>query len=273
MSTARAPRRKRTEPTPVSLTLDRILIAAAAVGLAVSLYLATVDLMGGSTLCLEGSDCDAVRGSSYGKLLGVSLSSIGVAYFALVLGLAFGRAVHYRWLRQVVGGMGLGAGLLFLGVQAVTLRMWCPYCLIVDAAALVIGVRTLLPLPGLSMLRTSAGAALSVAVLLGGYAFTPTTVASQPTDELSLLADHLKQSGAAFYGAYWCPHCQNQKKMFGSAASRLPYVECDARGKDAQVAACQAAGVRAYPTWVINGERREGELSVSDLKRLSRYGS
>jgi thiol-disulfide isomerase/thioredoxin len=38
------------------------------------------------------------------------------------------------------------------------------------------------------------------------------------------LASCLKEKGAVFYGAFWCPHCQNQKAMFGKSAKLLPYV-------------------------------------------------
>ena len=39
-------------------------------------------------------------------------------------------------------------------------------------------------------------------------------------------AQCLKDKGAIFYGAFWCPHCQNQKAMFGKSVQFLPYVEC-----------------------------------------------
>ena len=29
------------------------------------------------------------------------------------------------------------------------------------------------------------------------------------------LTQHLKQVGAKMYGAFWCPHCQEQKQLFG----------------------------------------------------------
>ena len=29
------------------------------------------------------------------------------------------------------------------------------------------------------------------------------------------------------YGLYWCPHCIEQKEMFGDAFHYVPYVECD----------------------------------------------
>ena len=32
------------------------------------------------------------------------------------------------------------------------------------------------------------------------------------------------------------------------------------------VPACEAAGVRAFPTWVVNGRTVEGELSLDELE-------
>ena len=46
--------------------------------------------------------------------------------------------------------------------------------------------------------------------------------------------------------AYWCPHCREQKVLFGSAATKLPYVECDPAGRGAEPDRCLAADVRAY---------------------------
>ena len=48
---------------------------------------------------------------------------------------------------------------------------------------------------------------------------------STPTVNYDALATCLKDKGAVFYGAFWCPHCQAQKKEFGSSAKLLPYVE------------------------------------------------
>ncbi|MFZ0407570.1 MAG: hypothetical protein WAM11_05605 [Cyanobium sp.] len=78
------------------------------------------------------------------------------------------------------------------------------------------------------------------------------------------LANHLRQQGAVFYGAYWCSHCFHQKNLFGQqAGDRLPYVECakDQAGADK----CDAAKVRAYPTWVLGNERREGVQTLEEL--------
>lgn len=86
------------------------------------------------------------------------------------------------------------------------------------------------------------------------------------------LAEHLAASGARMYGAYWCPHCTNQKKLFGREAVRvLPYIECDPQGQNAQPALCQAANIRAFPTWEINGQLYLGTQSLEKLASLSGY--
>ena len=84
------------------------------------------------------------------------------------------------------------------------------------------------------------------------------------------LANYLRQRGAIFYGAYWCTHCFRQKNLFGQqAGDQLPYVECakDQAGADR----CNAADVRAYPTWVLGNERREGVQTLEELATWSRF--
>jgi len=86
------------------------------------------------------------------------------------------------------------------------------------------------------------------------------------------LAQHLKLKGAVVYGAWWCPHCNHQKELFGvEAIELLPYVECDK--DDAGRQRCQDAQVRGYPTWELNGERRLGVLSLEELEIWSGYNT
>ncbi len=76
----------------------------------------------------------------------------------------------------------------------------------------------------------------------------------------------LKDSGAVFYGAFWCPHCRDQKEMFGSAARLIPYVECSTPDGQGQLAVCKEKGVTSYPTWIFaNGERSNGTVELADL--------
>ncbi len=62
-------------------------------------------------------------------------------------------------------------------------------------------------------------------------------------------ATALKDQGAVFYGAFWCPHCQATKALFGSAAKKLPYVECSTLDGNGQTQACIDKKIESYPTW------------------------
>ncbi|MEY4722940.1 MAG: hypothetical protein RLZZ324_453 [Candidatus Parcubacteria bacterium] len=82
------------------------------------------------------------------------------------------------------------------------------------------------------------------------------------------LAQCLTEKGVKMYGAYWCPHCQQQKKDFGKEAfDKITYVECAIPGDpQSQTPACKDAGVTSYPTWVFpSGDRPTGEQPLKDL--------
>jgi len=73
---------------------------------------------------------------------------------------------------------------------------------------------------------------------------------------------------AKMYGLYWCPHCAEQKQLFGDAFHYVPYVECavgpPGSGPMAQV--CQAAGVKLFPSWQFGAAPpKEGKLSLEEL--------
>ena len=88
--------------------------------------------------------------------------------------------------------------------------------------------------------------------------------------KLDTFATCIKDSGASFYGAFWCPHCQNQKAMFGSSAKLLPYVECSTPDGKSQLPVCAEAGVKSYPTWKFGTSTVEtGELSLERLSELT----
>jgi thiol-disulfide isomerase/thioredoxin len=76
----------------------------------------------------------------------------------------------------------------------------------------------------------------------------------------------LKEKGAVFYGTFWCPHCQNQKAMFGKSAKLLPYTECSTPDGRDQLAICRDKKIEGYPTWEFaDGSREVGEISLAKL--------
>lgn len=83
---------------------------------------------------------------------------------------------------------------------------------------------------------------------------------------LNSFAQCLKDRGAVFYGAFWCPHCQNQKKLFGSSEKYLPYIECSTPDGKEQIQTCKDKKVEGYPTWEFSdGSRLTGEVSLQEL--------
>ena len=107
----------------------------------------------------------------------------------------------------------------------------------------------------------------------GGYKPPPVEQASTPY--AIALAEHLKRTGASFYGAYWCKYCGLQRAAFGKEGVKaLPYVECAADGYQSAADKCKAKPeLRAYPTWEINGKFYSGLQSVEELSSLSGFGS
>lgn len=90
-------------------------------------------------------------------------------------------------------------------------------------------------------------------------------VSSQP-GRLDDFAQCLKDKGAVFYGAFWCPHCKAQKALFGRSVTLLPYTECStADGKD-QLQVCKDKNITNYPTWEFaDGTRITGEATLQQL--------
>lgn len=100
-------------------------------------------------------------------------------------------------------------------------------------------------------------AIILLAVFAGGSA--------KPNPALDAFAKCLASNGATMYGAYWCPHCQTQKKEFGDSFQYVPYVECTQ-----DVAKCTAMNINGYPTWIFqDGSRVEGKMSFRDLSGKS----
>jgi hypothetical protein len=76
----------------------------------------------------------------------------------------------------------------------------------------------------------------------------------------------LASKQAKMYGLYWCPHCADQKAMFGSAFKYVPYVECAIKGSKELAPECKIAGVKLFPSWQFEMDPpKEGVLSLDAL--------
>jgi len=83
-----------------------------------------------------------------------------------------------------------------------------------------------------------------------------------------LFARCLTEKGVKMYGAYWCPHCAEQKQLFDASFEYAPYIECGVQGNTAKLQqVCIDAGIKHFPTWQFPpvGERVEGTMPLADL--------
>ena len=102
-----------------------------------------------------------------------------------------------------------------------------------------------------------------IVLVFGMYALKTKTDAPVKLDSFAVC---LKDSGAIFYGTFWCPHCQNQKAMFGKSQTLLPYVECSTPDAKSQLAVCAEKKIEGYPTWEFaDGSRLTGEVALETL--------
>ena len=78
----------------------------------------------------------------------------------------------------------------------------------------------------------------------------------------------LTERGVKMYGAWWCPHCVEQKEKFGASFEYVPYVECGIKGDThGQSQICKDENVKHYPTWQFppTGERVERTFTLQEL--------
>jgi uncharacterized membrane protein len=211
------------------------------------------------------------------------LGSLGMLLFS-------GYLMNVMFSEFIFGGKALG----WNGV--------CPFCLFSAICAAAMFTFTLLgrawdSIGGMVMsgaivtmftlVTTLAIYAPDNSVTAEGYAITDKAgraeyyVSSQSGEAETALAKHLKTSGASLYTSYTCPHCCEQKQLFGQqATTELPNNECNPNGKNANEALCrkdfkeaeeQTKQQPGFPAWKINGKYYFGVQKLGELAKLSGY--
>ncbi len=270
-------------PPRAAHPLDNWLIGLAGAGIALTAYLTLVAWFGKlPAFCGAESDCDLVQQSRWATLLGVPIAFWGLLTYAVL--------ARYLWrLRSragawrpalVIAGVGAGVSWYLTAVSLFVIEATCAWCLtsfgLMNALLVLLLVRRPAHMPenawGKS-LPLPAGAAAAVVLALAlhfGGLFDPAAGPEKPF--LKALAVHLRDSGARFYGAYWCPTCQKQKALFEASVDRLPYIECSPNGRrGVRNFDCVANDISDYPTWIIGGRRYTGLVTLEQLAALSGF--
>ncbi len=262
----------------------------------------------GSLSCPGGSNgCDKVLNSPWGTLFSLNgiqipLSFFGLIAYILILTMAIlpllpgisGNKIDLSrrtWWGLFVVSCGMTAfSFLLLWVMFFKINAFCFFCILSGFISLTLLCISLLGGGWDDMGKLIfRGVLISLAVLLGGLIWTssvdpsqaagdasrpgmPPLVETRSTPDKISLAKHLTSSGAVMYSAYWCPHCHDQKEMFGKeAVSKLRIVECASDGDNNQRDLCLRKGIEGFPTWEINGRMDSGVKELSELAELSGY--
>jgi uncharacterized membrane protein len=260
------------------------LLALSILGIVLTAYLSWTAFTGSAVQgCAAGGGCDAVLTSRWATLLGLPTSVWGLmAYTALAAIALFVRRPDQQWsYAWTVAFFGVCYSVYLTVVSLTILQSACPYCLtslaLMSATLALVAWQRPAEMAHRSWVSLAAGRAAVAAVvifLLHGSYIAPQAEPTGPEDPtVRALAEHLSDEGVLFYGASWCPHCQEQKRLFGASASRLPYIECSPAGPNSpQSPSCNAAGIQSYPTWVINGRIHVGEvLPLAQLAEESKF--
>jgi uncharacterized membrane protein len=258
------------------------ILALSLIGIALTAYLSWAASSGsGLQGCGIDSACDAVLSSRWATLLGAPTAAWGLLAYGTLALLAFGRRAGWRWIATwTVSFVGVLYSVYLTTVSVTVLGATCPYCLtslaLMTALFAVATSQRPADMPGFTWRRLLLGATPAAVVVIGLLHLNYVGVLGRPPavedPYARALALHLAERGAKMYGASWCPHCVEQKELFGASARRVPYVECSLGGPGSrQASACQAAGIRQYPTWIIGGQRFQEVLPLGRLAELTAF--
>jgi hypothetical protein len=98
-------------------------------------------------------------------------------------------------------------------------------------------------------------------VLFNSIQPTGYTVAAVQNEKMESFMNCVYDGGATLYVNDGCEDCEKQKAVFGGSFDGLKYVECEN--------VCERSDVTRFPTWIINGEKYEGSLSLEQVSALT----
>ena len=245
--------------------LTIVLLGLTVLGMTLTTYLSYTALFGEHpAFCGEGSGCDLVQNSRWATFLGMPMATWGLFTYLMLAALIWRTRTNPKsWtplLFVAVGGFGVSAYLTVISL--VEIEATCTYCLASFGTITAIMILALAHRPpdwATSLKEASVVAVLIIGGLHLHYSGVFDEAAGPEDPQLQALAMHLTETGAKFYGAYWCPRCQEQKALFKASADRLPYVECSSGGRGSPLTApCVTNDIRSYPTWIIDNQRYTG---------------
>jgi uncharacterized membrane protein len=306
-------RRRRSQPW-IYRRSRLIIGTIAIIGAILTAYLAITSLTGGQVACSADANasagCNDVLSTRYATVFGLPLSLFGcLGYLAMATfslspfainidknGSLREQAEELTWLFLLIGSVAMATFSSYLMyLLAFEIKQLCLYCIASAIFSLSMLVLTVIGRDWEDIGQIFfTGAIVGLVTLIGTLAIysmsgdliaidEPTTEPVAPNGwEITMesgaaeiaLAKHLKQMGVKKYGAYWCPHCYEQKQLFGKEAwKEIEYIECasDGKGKNPQPDLCREKGIQSFPTWEIKGKLDPGVKVLSKLAAATEY--
>ena len=251
--------------------------------------------------------CDAVLNSPWGTLinndqLSVPLSFAGLLTYSAILFIVLILSLKiispkqkiYRglwWLLYLISCGSSVFSILLITIMVIKIKSFCFFCLLSAILSFSIFILTII---GARFDNRETmfyrGLIIAFTVLIGGLIWSNqvdparakeinlpnervspkiTTVSSKEKIDF---AKYLSNKNIVMYSAYWCPHCNDQKQLFGKqAVEELIIVECAKDGKNNQYKLCQEKGIEGFPSWEINNGIYSGTMSLDELAKMTNY--
>ena len=251
--------------------------------------------------------CDVVLNSPWGTLikneqLNIPLSFAGLLTYSTILFIVLILSLKiispkqkiykiFWWFLYLISCGSSVFSILLISIMIIKIKSFCFFCLLSAILSFSIFILTII---GARFDNRETmfyrGLIVAFSVLMGGLIWS-NQVDPARANEMNLsnervsppittvsskgkinFAKYLRDNNIVMYSAYWCPHCNDQKKLFGKkAVEELIIVECAKDGKNNNYKLCQEKGIEGFPSWEINNEIYSGTRSLNELAEMTNY--
>ena len=260
-----------------------------------------------SLSCPGGNGCDAVLNSPWGTLysnneINIPLSLAGLITYSSILLVTILLTLKIFppkeklsktlwWFLYLISCGSSVFSFLLINIMFFKIQAFCIFCILSAVLSLSIFILTII---GAKFDNRETmlyrGITLAFIVLLGGLIWSnqvdPSSaneiinpaeksspqITTKSSKQKIDFAKFLNENNIIMYSAYWCPHCHDQKQLFGEkAAEELTIVECAKDGIDNQSELCEQKGIEGFPSWEINNKIYSGTRDLQELADLAGY--
>ncbi len=251
--------------------------------------------------------CETVLNSPWGTLfennqLNIPLSLAGVITYSSILVITIILSLNLIspkeklnkflwWLIFLISCASSTFSFLLINIMFFKIQAYCFFCILSAILSFSIFIISMIGAKFESREpMIFRGFIVALSVLLGGLIWSTNVDPSNaidvpsPSENVSPIittssspqnikfAKFLREKNIVMYSAYWCPHCHDQKQLFGKeAVKELKVVECAKDGQDNNYKLCQTKGIEGFPSWEINGEIYSGTRDLNDLAKMTGY--